>query len=304
MRYKHPAKVKVEDITSTDLQLVTGYKFTAQGSTVKTVVCESCEEVFLYLMERQVSKQVSEVPFRPSAIADKIANAQDDVDNLLQKSLSGDCDFVPCPNCGSYQEQMVKKHKKEIVVGGFGLTFIVIVICAITLGVLKVSLLYLLLVLAVGVMITIVYRVLSNPNSNTTKNLQKSQKFLSDNKMITQRQLNSDYSRLLVASLIYLDSTTVRPQDNNNSLKKVNTFLRYQGFDDIAAKFNVINTAIYLSNNDLKILWGKIHRFLMEPLKLEFITILLSFTEQNNISIEHKQFLNDMAKDCGITIEI
>jgi hypothetical protein len=73
---------------------------TEKGAVPKTVRCEACNLKYSYLLSREAS-----VPARDWWGKAAQQQASDD----LRKLLARGCDPVPCPKCGWYQRDMVKR---------------------------------------------------------------------------------------------------------------------------------------------------------------------------------------------------
>lgn len=73
------------------------------GSIVKQVVCENCSLTYVYEMERTAGV----MGFPSEKKAKRI------VEQKLRKKLELDCDLVPCPHCGWYQKDMIKRGRKK-----------------------------------------------------------------------------------------------------------------------------------------------------------------------------------------------
>jgi hypothetical protein len=78
---------------------------TAKGTTLKEVRCEACRFEYCYRLHRQVFVGDPRMPW-PGDGAWKIA------DDKLKKELRRGCDPVPCPACGWYQADMVKRLRR------------------------------------------------------------------------------------------------------------------------------------------------------------------------------------------------
>jgi hypothetical protein len=68
------------------------------GTTLKRVECEQCHCGYEYEMHRKVTVRA----LRSQATVDHRAEA------ALRRKLKGDCDLVPCPECGWYQSHMLR----------------------------------------------------------------------------------------------------------------------------------------------------------------------------------------------------
>ena len=79
---------------------------TAEGVTIKNVVCEECFEPYAYRLRRRVAAKAGGYPGLDPAAAN--VNAQ----HRLQVLVQSEIDPVPCPHCGWYQAVMVRKIRK------------------------------------------------------------------------------------------------------------------------------------------------------------------------------------------------
>lgn len=97
------------------------YTSTLSGSALKHVTCSYCGCQFVYQMTREASGEASSFLWLnnngASYKATKIAN-----ENLNSK-LQGEIDAISCPDCGMYQEEMVKKLKGEAWRNTFSVAF-------------------------------------------------------------------------------------------------------------------------------------------------------------------------------------
>lgn len=69
---------------------------TAWGSNIQFVTCTWCGRRFCYRLTRAVA-----------------AGSQQDAETRLQRVLQLECDAIPCPQCGSYQPEMVRLLKRQ-----------------------------------------------------------------------------------------------------------------------------------------------------------------------------------------------
>src|SRR4051812_41761719 len=90
--------------------LYVGQTFTArlQGSVIKGVHCENCGCDYLYQLERTGVGKGSSPYYLDNDGAKR--RAQAGAQRALLKALQG-CDTAPCPECGWYQAEMVKKMR-------------------------------------------------------------------------------------------------------------------------------------------------------------------------------------------------
>jgi hypothetical protein len=79
---------------------------TARGSAVKTVRCEACHCQYAYRLSREAVGTSSDF-----LVADAQAAKQNASDEL-RKLLERECDPVPCPTCGWYQRNMVRRARQ------------------------------------------------------------------------------------------------------------------------------------------------------------------------------------------------
>jgi hypothetical protein len=87
------------------------YTCEVSGGTYKFVECEACQQKYVYRMVRKAKGQGDSLYFLDNAGAQDRAQSKANAD--LQKALANDCDPVPCPKCGSYQDDMVAKLCRE-----------------------------------------------------------------------------------------------------------------------------------------------------------------------------------------------
>ena len=87
------------------------YSCNVSGGTYKFVECEECQQKYVYRMERHADGQGNSLYFLDNAGAQR--RAENQAQAVLQHLLKTECDAVPCPKCGWYQEDMVKKLCRE-----------------------------------------------------------------------------------------------------------------------------------------------------------------------------------------------
>lgn len=87
------------------------YKCNLAGRTYKFVECEECKQKYVYGMVRKATGQGDSLYFLDNAGAQN--RARNSAQAQLEKALANDCDPVPCPKCGSYQDDMVEKLCRE-----------------------------------------------------------------------------------------------------------------------------------------------------------------------------------------------
>lgn len=82
-----------------------------RGAVWKFVSCTRCQQRYAYLMELEATGEDHDLAFLDGKGAAERARARAER-NLLQKSRNVVLP-VPCPNCGSYQDDMAKKLREE-----------------------------------------------------------------------------------------------------------------------------------------------------------------------------------------------
>ena len=87
------------------------YHCEVSGGTYKFVECEACQQKYVYRMVRKAKGQGDSLYFLDNAGAQNRAKSKANAD--LKKALANDCDPVPCPQCGAYQDDMVQKLRRE-----------------------------------------------------------------------------------------------------------------------------------------------------------------------------------------------
>lgn len=87
------------------------YNCKVRGETFKFVECEECKQKYVYTMVREAQGQGNSLYFLDNAGAEN--RAQNQAQAELTKALETDCDPVPCPKCGSYQQNMMEKLCRE-----------------------------------------------------------------------------------------------------------------------------------------------------------------------------------------------
>lgn len=86
------------------------YTTTREGLAVKGVCCEKCGYEYVYLMSRSVSRSGFSFLGLENDVA--IAASEHRSEIALENSLRNGCDSVPCPECGHYQEAMVRRIRR------------------------------------------------------------------------------------------------------------------------------------------------------------------------------------------------
>lgn len=87
------------------------YSSTITGSTLKPVTCEYCGCQFLYQLKRAGKGEAESFLWLNNRGAENRARVS--ATNHLNDRLQSDIDAISCPDCGMYQENMVKKLKDE-----------------------------------------------------------------------------------------------------------------------------------------------------------------------------------------------
>jgi hypothetical protein len=87
------------------------YSANLSGATYKMVECEECNQKYVYQMVRTGEGRGNSLYFLDNAGARRRAQGQ--AKAVLEHKLKKECDAVPCPKCGWYQEQMVVKMRNE-----------------------------------------------------------------------------------------------------------------------------------------------------------------------------------------------
>lgn len=81
------------------------YTATVEGRVFKFVRCEKCNSEFAYEMKREGSGSGTAILFVKNQGARERASAKAQAE--LSSRLQNECDPVPCPECGCYQEHMI-----------------------------------------------------------------------------------------------------------------------------------------------------------------------------------------------------
>jgi hypothetical protein len=102
----------------------TKYIAAVRGAVWKFVTCTHCQERFAYLLELEATGEDHDLAFLDAKGSAERAQAQAE-HNLMQKSRNVVLP-VPCPGCGSYQEDMANKLREDTSINGIqvvGLVF-------------------------------------------------------------------------------------------------------------------------------------------------------------------------------------
>ena len=73
------------------------------GRILRTVRCENCTLSYEYAMQRTVKLH--------GESAEEVLAAE--AERQLRKQLATECDLVPCPSCGWYQQHMIDQARKQ-----------------------------------------------------------------------------------------------------------------------------------------------------------------------------------------------
>src|SRR5262245_37603388 len=102
------------------------YVAAVQGAVWKFVSCTHCQERYAYLLELEATGEGHDPLFFDGKGAAERAQAQAE-QNLLQKSRNVVLP-VPCPCCGSYQDDMAKVLKEEASINSVQIVGLVIAV--------------------------------------------------------------------------------------------------------------------------------------------------------------------------------
>lgn len=84
---------------------------TASGSVLKHVNCEHCGFEYGYFMHRSMEASASS-PYMVGADSGD-SRAMNRAQRKLSKYLESECDMVPCPQCHRFQNNMVRKMRRD-----------------------------------------------------------------------------------------------------------------------------------------------------------------------------------------------
>lgn len=86
------------------------FSTTAHGCLPKRVRCEECGHVYYYMLQRSATGHGTNLLF----IDEKGARRRSarDAEAKLHEALRNECDPVPCPKCGRYQPDMVRRARQ------------------------------------------------------------------------------------------------------------------------------------------------------------------------------------------------
>jgi hypothetical protein len=87
------------------------YTANLSGATLKLVRCEKCHVEYVYRMERVGSGSGTSILFLENKGAQDRASQQ--AVNELRGLLWRECDPVPCPGCGWYQDAMIRAMRRD-----------------------------------------------------------------------------------------------------------------------------------------------------------------------------------------------
>jgi hypothetical protein len=87
------------------------YTADLSGATLKPVRCEKCHVEYVYRMERVGSGSGTSLLFLENQGARDRATQQ--AANELRGRLWRECDAIPCPNCGWYQQAMFEAMRRD-----------------------------------------------------------------------------------------------------------------------------------------------------------------------------------------------
>lgn len=95
-----------------------------QGAVWKFVSCAHCQQRYAYLLELEATGEDHDPLFMDGAGSAERARAKAE-QNLVQKSRNVVLP-IPCPNCGSYQDDMLRQLKEEVSINSLQITGFVI----------------------------------------------------------------------------------------------------------------------------------------------------------------------------------
>ena len=87
------------------------------GKTSRSVVCEKCGCVFVYQLTRDAVGEAM-APLVGVTLASQqsmVKDASERAKKELDKMLAAECEPVPCPDCGWYQEHMVEEMNRRLI---------------------------------------------------------------------------------------------------------------------------------------------------------------------------------------------
>jgi hypothetical protein len=97
-----------------------------QGAVWKHVACAHCQERYAYLLELEATGEDHDLLFLDGEGSANRARAKA-VENLLHKSRNVVLP-VPCPNCGSYQDDMSRMMKEEVSINSLQIAGVVLAV--------------------------------------------------------------------------------------------------------------------------------------------------------------------------------
>jgi hypothetical protein len=106
------------------IPLGTKHIATVQGAVWKVVSCAHCQQGYAYLLELEATGENHDLFFLDGQGSAERARAKAE-DNLLCKSRNVVVP-VPCPNCGCYQNDMVRKLKDEVPINALHVAGVVV----------------------------------------------------------------------------------------------------------------------------------------------------------------------------------
>jgi hypothetical protein len=95
-----------------------------QGAVWKFVSCAHCQQHYAYLLELEATGEDHDPLFLDGKGSAERARAKAE-QNLLKKSRNVVL-CVPCPNCGSYQDDMSRKLKQEVSINALQIAGLVV----------------------------------------------------------------------------------------------------------------------------------------------------------------------------------
>jgi len=85
------------------------YTTEVKGAVLKRVTCEGCGGRYVYRMERSAEGQGTSPYMIDNRGAERRSSTA--ADRALLRKLQRECDIVPCPACGTVQEDMVRRSR-------------------------------------------------------------------------------------------------------------------------------------------------------------------------------------------------
>jgi hypothetical protein len=224
------------------------YTATVSGSSWKRVICQNCGCDFVYKITRSAEGSGSSILWRNESGA--MLKAKYQAQSNLNAQLTGSFSIIHCPNCGYYQDYMVKEITSKTLSNKSTRDLILAVIIGVILFAISNYLgLYIWISIIIGLASTIFIYYLLNSNKNDKDPNQNAH-------TRTNQPYSEDYPVMLTSVLVQMQDDEKKAKTSNDELERKRLSKPYQlSFDDAS----IIKTSIIYQSNFRKILMDPLY---------------------------------------------